>query len=72
VSLVGEDIFGGHAFDQVTGRGPVVLLSEPHRQAERVCANVELGSEAAARTAKRLASWPPFLAAPRRLRHGLG
>ncbi len=69
VGFVGQDIAGGQAFDQVAGRGHVVLLawagSEPHRQPQGVYADVQLGSEAAARAAKRLGVWSPlFLGAP--------
>ena len=52
VGFVGQDILRGQPFDQVAGGGHVVLLAwpgdEPHRQAKRVYADVELGSEAAA------------------------
>lgn len=64
IGLVGQDVVGRQAFDQITGRGHVVLLAgagdEADRQAERVYADVELGSETAARAAKRLGVRSPL------------
>src|SRR6202008_1522017 len=65
VGLVGDDVFGSHAVNQLAGGRPVVLLAWPEdeadRQAERVYTDVELGSEAAARAGKRLGVLSPFL-----------
>ena len=52
VSLVGDDVLGGQAVDQVAGGRHVVLLAgsqdEADRQAQSIFADMELGSEAAA------------------------
>lgn len=52
VGFVGQEVLGGQALDQVAGWGHVVLLAgsddEADRQAQRVYADMELGSEAAA------------------------
>ncbi|MDR6531308.1 hypothetical protein J2800_002050 [Caulobacter rhizosphaerae] len=78
IGLVGQDVSGGHAVDQVAGGRHVVLMAWPQndadRQAQGVYADVDLGSEAAARAAKRLGVRAPFFAARRRLgrRRGSG
>ena len=65
VGLVGEDVVGGDAVDQVAGGGHVVLLAWPKqnadRQAQRIYADVDLGAETAARPAKRLGVRSPLL-----------
>ena len=76
VGLVGENIFGGHAVDQIASGGHVVLLTwseeQANRQAQGVYTDMELGSEAAARAAKRLGVQSPFFAARQRLGRGPG
>lgn len=65
IGLVGENVVGGDAVDQVDGGCHVVLLTRPQqdadRQAQGVYADVDLGSEAAARPAKRLGVRSPLL-----------
>jgi len=64
IGLIGQDILGWQGFDQFASRGHVVLLArpgdKPDGQAERVYADMEFGSEAAARAAKRLGVWSPL------------
>jgi len=69
IGLVGNDVFGGKPIDQIAGADHVVLLArtkdQADWQAEGVDADMELGPEAAARTAKRLGVLSPlFLGAP--------
>jgi hypothetical protein len=69
VSFVGDDVLGGQTVDQVAGGRHVVLLAgsqdQPDRQAQSIYADMELGSEATARAAKRLGVLSPlFLGAP--------
>ena len=64
VGLVGDHILGGDAIDQIAGGRHVVLLARPQdqadRQTQRIYADMELGSEAAARAAKRLGVRSPL------------
>lgn len=69
IGLVGKDLPGLQAIDQIIGGSHVVLLSgaevETHRQAERVDYGVDFGAEAAARPAKSLGLRSPlFCRAP--------
>lgn len=64
VGLVGDDVFGGQALDEIARRRHIVLLAwsqgESDRQAESVCAGMELGPDAATRAAERLGVRSPF------------
>jgi hypothetical protein len=66
VTLVGEQVLETKAFDQAFGLDDVVDLAwrqdEPNRIAESVNADVDFGTQAAARTPDRLIFASPFLA----------
>lgn len=64
IGLLSQDVLGIQAVDQIAGRGHVVLLAwtqdDANPQAQGVYADVDLGSEAAARAAKRLGVRSPL------------
>ena len=65
VGLVGQDVLGFEALDQLAGSDQVVFLARTAQKARWLAAcvggDVDLGAQAAARAAQTLGIRPPFL-----------
>ena len=64
IALVGQDVVGLEAVDQVFGAADVALLAgadqQPQRIAQAIGGGMDLGAQAAAGTAQALGMRPPF------------